>query len=370
MEIGNWRIEIRNSKLENRNSGLETISSPAQPSGEFRSSNFEFRPWVNRQSKLGNRQSAIALLLVFLATLVSVAAPSGFGQTKPLERRPEKPSAAVDESGLVKLWVVAIARPHTLIQNLTRKDFHIYEDKQEQEIVRFAYMPREPLRLGVLLDMSLNRDIDQPDALAPAPISKFLRATLGKDDRAFVAVFNDSVSFLCPWTAKPEELDDALKRGFNTELDGPANLYDAIYTLCEERFSSEPGRKALIVLSDSPDENSSHTELEALEIAHRSDTIIYPVMPWERTLSAPLFKNVAFAQTFANDTGGFFYFVIKPEDLGKTLKGIGTVVTHFYELAFRPDVSPHDGKYHKIKVTCSRHGIKLYTREGYYAPKS
>ena len=265
--------------------------------------------------------------------------------------------------------MAAIARPHTLIQNLTEKDFHVYQDKREQEIVRFAYMPREPLRLGVLIDMSLNRDLDQPDALAAEPISKFLRATLGKDDRAFIATFNDSTKFLCPWSNKPEELDDALKRAFETELDGPANLYDAVYTVCEERFSSEPGRKVLIVLSDSPDEMSTHTELETLEFTHRTDTIVYPVMPWERTLTAPIFRNVTFAQLFANDTGGFFYFAIKPEDLGKSLHGIGTVVNHFYELAYRPDANPRDGKFHKIKVTCSRSGIKLYAREGYYAPK-
>ena len=308
-------------------------------------------------------------MLALLAVCVA-AASAARAQVRPLERREERPDAAVDQSGLVKLFVVAIAKPHTLIQNLTRKDFHVYQDKQEQELVRFSYMPHEPLRLGVLLDVSLNRDLDQPDALAAAPISQFLRAVLGKEDRAFVAAFNDEVSFLCPWTAKPEELDDALRRAFSTEFDGPANLYDAIYTLCEERFSSEPGRKALIVLSDSPDENSSRTDLEALEIAHRSDTIVYPVLPWERTLSAPIFKNVAFAQQFANDTGGFFYFVVKPQDLEKALKGIGIVLGHFYEIAYRPDANPHDGRYHKIKVRCSRPGIKLYTREGYFAPES
>jgi len=312
----------------------------------------------------------MTLLLALAVSFVMMAAPLGFGQGKPLERRPAKPSASANEKGLVKLWVVAKSNPRTLIQNLTRQELHVYQDKHEQEIVRFAYMPREPLRLGVLIDMSLNRDLDQPDALSAEPILKFLTATLGKDDRAFVAVFNDSATFLCPWTNKPEELDDALRRAFSTELDGPANLYDAIYTLCEERFSSEPGRKALVVLSDSPDENSSHTELETLEAVHSTDTIIYPVMPWERTLSAPLFRNVSFAQLFANDTGGFFYFAIKPEELDKSLKGIGTVVNHFYELAYRPDSNLHDGKIHNIKVTCSRHGIKVYTREGYYAPKS
>ena len=292
----------------------------------------------------------------------------GAAQQPPLGHRAE--TRAADDQGLVKLWVAAIGRPHMLIQNLTQKEFRVYEDKHEEQIVRFAYMPHEPLRVGVLIDMSLNRDLDRPDALSAAPISKFLSSTLGKDDRAFIATFNDSTQFLCPWSNKPEELDDALKRAFATEVDGPANLYDAIYTVCEERFSSEPGRKVLIVLSDSPDEMSTHPELEALEFAHRTDTVIFPVMPWERTITAPIFRNVEFAQLFANDTGGFFYFAIKPEDLAKSLHGISLVINHYYELAYRPDASLRDGKYHKVKVTCSRSGVKLYTREGRYAPKS
>jgi hypothetical protein len=28
---------------------------------------------------------------------------------------------------------------------------------------------------------------------------------------------------------------------------------------------------------------------------------------------------------------------------------------------------PPDGKYHKIRVTCSRKGIRIQTRQGYYA---
>ena len=306
-------------------------------------------------------------MLLLLAAIL-VAAANAPAQIKVLSRRETKPNAVTDQPGVVKLWVVAIGKPHSLIVNLTQKDFHIYQDRKEQEIVYFSSGPSEPLRLGVLLDVSQGRPTEIPDALTWQPISRWLRGLLGKDDRAFVATFNDQVSLLCPWTAKPDEMDDALRRAFGKDPDGPSKLYDAIYEVCEERFSSEPGRKALIVLSDSTDFYSGHSQLEALEMAHRTDTILYPVLPWEGTLTAPLFKNVDFAQVFANDTGGFFYFVVKPEDLEKNLDAIGMFLSHFYEIAYRPDVSP-DGRYHKIKITCKRPGVKLYTREGYYAPQ-
>jgi len=317
-------------------------------------------------SDCGRRDFRTPCLPLLVAILL--AAASAPAQIKPLSHRDTKPKAVPDQPGVVKLWVVAIGRPHSLIVDLTQKDFHIYQDGHEQEIIYFSSQPREPLRLGVLLDVSQGRPVEIPDALEWPPISRWLRGLLGKDDRAFVATFNDQVSLLCPWTAKPDELDDALRRAFGKDPDGPSKLYDAIYEVCEERFSSEPGRKALIVLSDSTDFYSGRSQLEALEMAHRTDTILYPVLPWEGTLTAPLFKNVDFAQVFANDTGGFFYFVVKSGDLEKDLNAIGIFLSHVYELAYRPDVSP-DGRYHKIKVTCKRPGVKLYTREGYYAPQ-
>lgn len=316
-----------------------------------------------RLLRLSLRQKAFSFAL--LASLAILATASA--QQSPLPRRPQIPPPSLYSQGEVKLWLVA-KKPRLLLLDLKQRDFHVFQDKHEQQILQFAAQPREPLRVGVLLDVSMDKPL-KPDALAWPPISRFLSALLGPNDRAFVAAFNDQVSLLTPWTAEPGVLDSALRNAFSIDPDNPPRLYDAIYTLCQERFASETGRKVLIVFSDSPDDHSEHTELDTLEMAHRTDTILYPVMPWEGRIHAPLFKNVHFAQTFANSTGGFFYFVVNPKDLDNSLKGIALYLSHLYEITYQPDVAPHDGRYHSIQVKCDRPGVKVYTRQGYYAPK-
>jgi hypothetical protein len=38
-----------------------------------------------------------------------------------------------------------------------------------------------------------------------------------------------------------------------------------------------------------------------------------------------------------------------------------------YLLAFAPQLDKWDGKYHKIRIACSRKGVRLQTKQGYYA---
>jgi VWFA-related protein len=38
-----------------------------------------------------------------------------------------------------------------------------------------------------------------------------------------------------------------------------------------------------------------------------------------------------------------------------------------YQIAYEPPLGNWDGKYHKIRVTCSRKGVKVETKQGYYA---
>ncbi len=38
-----------------------------------------------------------------------------------------------------------------------------------------------------------------------------------------------------------------------------------------------------------------------------------------------------------------------------------------YQIAYEPPLGNWDGKYHKIRVTCTRKGVKLETKQGYYA---
>jgi hypothetical protein len=67
---------------------------------------------------------------------------------------------------------------------------------------------------------------------------------------------------------------------------------------------------------------------------------------------------------FARLTGGRSW---ENNDIGGAIKQAITDAKQSYLISYTPPPENWDGKYHKIRVTCARKGVKLQTRQGYYA---
>lgn len=305
---------------------------------------------------------------VLLATMVLGLSPgcAFAGQETTLSRRDATVRPHADSSTMVRLWVLATRKDRHLVQDLTAEDFRVYQDNVPQPITHFEPRATEPLRLGILIDVSQGRQ-DEPEQVDWRTISQVLRRLLGPNDRAFVADFHAETSLVCPWTSDFSVLDEALQHVFASIPEGGAALYDAIFTLFEERFSGETGRKALVVLCGTPDNSSFHTEAEALELVGRTDTIVFPILPWVNAGST-IFRNVRFAQVFSEQTGGVLSLYTKPKEFENVLEGIGITLTHLYAIGYEPQQKSRDGQYHRIRVKCLRPGVKIFARSGYYAP--
>jgi len=66
-------------------------------------------------------------------------------------------------------------------------------------------------------------------------------------------------------------------------------------------------------------------------------------------------------------TGGHAYF---REDIRAVLKQVSRNAVNSYSIAYDPAAENWDSKFHKIKITCERAGVKLQVRERYYAQPS
>jgi hypothetical protein len=66
---------------------------------------------------------------------------------------------------------------------------------------------------------------------------------------------------------------------------------------------------------------------------------------------------------FAGLTGGRAYGV----DVERAISQAAADARMSYLIAFDPPLDQWDGKYHKIRVACSRKGVRLQTKQGYYA---
>jgi hypothetical protein len=99
----------------------------------------------------------------------------------------------------------------------------------------------------------------------------------------------------------------------------------------------------------------------------RSDTIFYNVMvdPEGTIFNAGRGRPRNTLQQLADLSGGHLYFHGEIED------AIAQSMTDFrgrYQLRYDPP--PANGKYHKLRVECSRKDIRVGTPPGYYAEAS
>jgi len=122
----------------------------------------------------------------------------------------------------------------------------------------------------------------------------------------FVATFAQEVSLLQDWTDDRGLLDQATRQAFRaTPQDGTA-IYDALVWACQNKLSGSTQRKALIVVSNAPDNASYRTLAETKEIVQCSDAIVYWVAPWTGRGAEP-FPGIRTAQEFTAETGGIAY---------------------------------------------------------------
>lgn len=267
---------------------------------------------------------------------------------------------------LVKLWVTAVSHDkRRLVLHLDRDDFRVLEGNQTQRVEYFSSDSSDRFKLGLLIDVSLAEN----EALRPelwSAVSRFFGELLLKGDQAFVATFADEASVLQDWTNDRHLLDQAAQKAFGATPKDQTALYDAIAWACEERLCGSAQRKILIVVASADDNSSYHTLEETKEATQRSDTIVYWVTPWSGSTGDP-FPGIQTAKQFTTSTGGIAYTAASPKEFGAAFHRIAFVLSNLYTFGYHPRDQARDGKFHKITIQCTKPGIRLFTREGYYS---
>ena len=183
-----------------------------------------------------------------------------------------------------------------IVNGLSKDDFTLDEDGRPQAIKYFARETDLPLTLGLLVDTSLSqrRVLGEERSASESFLAQILRED---QDKAFVIHFDREVELLQDLTASHEKLHSALEsletpQFARTSGGGPGQgsgrgagrhgggtlLYDAVYLAADELMEKQPGRKALIVLSDGVDMGSQESLDVAIESAQRANTIVYSIL--------------------------------------------------------------------------------------------
>jgi Ca-activated chloride channel family protein len=208
----------------------------------------------------------------------------GGANRNPNERQPDSTQAKdvgpeeIGEGDIVRVDTTLISIPVSVmdrngkyIPNLTKDDFHVWEDGVEQRVAYFA-STEKPFTVALLIDTSGSTRF-KLDEIQDAAIA-FVEQ-LRPDDRVMVVSFSDKIRILSQPTNDRNALRSAIRQ---TEPGSGTRLYDAVDQVINQSFNRIEGRKAIVLFTDGVDTTSKHASYEStVRDAEELDALIYPV---------------------------------------------------------------------------------------------
>lgn len=278
--------------------------------------------------------------------------------------------------GLVNLFATVRDKSKHIATDLKQDDFKVFEDGQQQQIAFFSKEVALPITLAMLLDTS-GSEQNMLGSIQDAG-GNFIRRVLRKGDEALVMSFDLDVDLLSDFTDDRGQLDRAIhKTRINAASGGMVNpgpipqgnigtaFYDAIYLACNEKLSTEAGRKAIVAVTDAEDNGSKVRLEEAIEAAQRTDTVVHILLVYDPRYGAAS----GVARKITDETGGRLIVVNSDKHMVEAFDQISEELRSQYTLGYYPTNAVHDGKFRKIKIEMANHDYKVLARKGYYAPR-
>ena len=306
------------------------------------------------------------------------------------------------------------------ISGLAQSDFQLDEDGRPQTIRSFSLDNDQPLTVGLLIESRLARDknFGQQRSATEKFVDEILRE--GKD-RAFLIHFDREVELLQDFTSSRQKLDNAInsiqgraqssggresdsrRGGQRPPRGGGAALNDAVYLAATEMLQKQPGRKAIIILSQGLDRGSKIRDLQAIEAAQRANVVVYSILvprQQEQREEGPYYPGgrpggypggyprypggprpypqprpqppqergdpKQLLQPLSKDTGGALFELSKKLTIEQTYQQIQEDLRNQYNLGYTSDRAGDGSDYHRIQVSTKQKDVVVQARNGYY----
>jgi VWFA-related protein len=300
-----------------------------------------------------------------------------------------------------------------IVSDLSKDDFILEEDGKQQEITYFSRQTDLPLTIGLLIDTSISqvRLIEDERSASYQFLDQVLRP---EKDQAFVIKFDFDAELLQDLTKSHHLLERALNalkaplqlRRSENGSGGPVLpglvfaqwpggrrgggrrggtypggrqprmqrggtvLYDSVFLASDEILKNEQGRKAIILISDGVDHGSKVEEQEAMDAAHRADTLVYSIRYYDSSAYDGIFggEGATGAHTLkrlSQETGGRMFEVSKKMTLADIYDQIEEELRNQYNIGYTPPDADGSGFRHITLLTKDKK-LKVVTRAGYY----
>jgi VWFA-related protein len=251
-----------------------------------------------------------------------------------------------------------------IVAGLSRGDFRVFDEAQEQAIVGFAG-EEQPLQLILLFDVSgsMRTQVMKVSAAARQALHE-----LREGDRVSVMAFNDQTFLGTPFTGDPEsiELDiqDVLKLRFGGGTLIQQAVDDAAVRMMQEGRTHR--RRAILIIADNV---GAHTRRE-MSVAHhlwQADVVLSGLLVKPGLLSRRPFHVSGGMEHLAEMTGGH---AIPLDDAASAFTEMMHRIRSRYSLYY-PTPEGKVGSFRSIRVELSPDAqtrfpeARVYARRGY-----
>lgn len=285
------------------------------------------------------------------------------------------------------------------VSGLRKEDFTVYDDGVRQDVSYFSN-DRVPVSLGILLDTSGSMSGGKI-ATARRAIDRFIYDLLGEDDELFFMEFASAPRLRQQWTKDRRLISRAVERV--NPADGTA-MYDAVADAIPLATAGENRKKALLVISDGNDSDSTVRINELRQLIRESEVLVYalgvdattsgssgrvqppvqlptpfpfpfprgkrPLLPqisggtWSRGSDQRV--NPAALRQMTDDTGGRTEIVRGFDGLDAATSRIADELSKQYSLGYS-NSGEKDGRWHAIRVEVRDRRLTVRARKGYVA---
>lgn len=309
-----------------------------------------------------------AILLFSLIAMLSAVSLLSFSQ----ETKKEGLDYQISVSA-ISIAVTVQDKGGKYINDLTDKDFTVYENEIKQDITYFKHDFEAPLSLTVLLDVSGSMALQDKLKDCREVLNDLVTYLLSPQDEVSLLIFADGeVEVAAKFSTDKNDFLAVLRK---TEAYGQTALNDAVAVSPEFAKKGMNEKRALLLMTDGIENDSQCSPEQAVEIVRQVDVPIYTI-GYKIPLSEQYLRKHKRAQTltptgildslerFSLATGGKAFIVSQPQELHAALREIKKELSHQYILGFTSYKNPKND-YRKIKVLTSKKKYKVRTREGY-----
>ena len=268
---------------------------------------------------------------------------------------------------LVTFGVTAVDRHGNLVTDLTQDDFELIEDGRPQSITHFTHGSESDTHgsgavkhLGLMLDGSGSMDADLQ--LARSAAIKFLNLLPEAEDITLVD-FDTEVRI----TRYPQrDFARVVERIRMRKAEGFTALYDALGVYLDGA-SRQDGRTVLVMYTDGADSRSDLRFDALMDLLKASHVTVYAVGLVQHTGGQRFQLSVRLRQ-IAEATGGEAFFPSSLKDLDGAYEKVLAEIKAQYQLGYQSSNTAQDGLWRNVEIKVKRPGIKLRSRQGYFAP--